>query len=576
MCGIVGFIDKSGKYTDEYREAIVRKMLLKIRHRGGEAEGVEIRDNVTIGHTRLSIVDRTLRANQPFKDSNSILAYNGEIYNHEVLRKKYCKNKTFNSHSDTATLFELLKQFPIEKVLSVIQGMYAFSFLNVRSKELILALDKFSIKPLYYIDNQSYFAWASEVKAFSELPDFRFGLNEECLGEYLIFRHIASESTLFENVRKMLPGEYLTYSFKSNIYFKTIHYQPFVASKLSKQSLRKTLATSVERQLMSDAPIGIQLSGGLDSSLVTLWAQKSSKLRLHTFSIGLSNPKWNEFHYSNAVAKRLGTFHHRFTFSQRDFVSLLPKLTYHLDEPIVHPNTIPMYILARKARKFVKVLLTGEGADEVFHGYRRYSQKKIASNREILFSNAFIQPDLAVKILKPKQKMIFQKRRLVLNQASRLSNIDKIKFYDISTYLPHVLLRQDKAGMAANIENRVPFLYEPVVNLGLHPTIEIGKLGTKTEIKKIALKYFPQDFVLREKCGFGLPISGWLKDKDCLLPYLESLKGHQLIKKYFHRAAIVRLVREHLNEKHDHSSLLFTILALAVWYDTFLISPKQH
>lgn len=569
MCGISGFIDKKGKLGQSERKLVVRNMLHLMSHRGGNAMGIKIHNNITIGHTRLSIVDSNPRANQPFVDIDSILSFNGEIYNHSELRNQYCKRKLI-SHSDTTTLFELLRLLPLKKVLTLIQGMYAFSYFDKEKDTLTLALDKFSIKPLYYIDTPDYFAWASEIKAFKALPQFTFQFNAGCLEEYLVFRYVVGEKTLFKNIYKMCAGEYITYSLKNGLFKKQQYYKLEKSVKTGNKFPEKILKESVRAHLMSDAPVGVQLSGGIDSSLVALFAKQFSKNRLHTFSIGLKDRQWNEFQYSDLVAKLLKTIHHKIIFSKRDFVRLFSKLTYHLDEPIVHSNTIPMYILAKKARKYTKVLLTGEGADEIFYGYNRYFESRLSSDNDIYISNSFSNPKLVSKIIKSK-KLIPREREKILRVSCPSKKIDsRVSYYDMYTYLPHVLLRQDKAGMAGNIENRVPFLYEPVVERALNLKTRTGVFGGKTPLKEIAIKYFSKEFVLRKKCGFGLPISDWLKDKDALLPHLSVLRKHHLINKYFVKSEVEKLIREHIEGKKDNSTILFSMISLVVWCDVFI------
>ena len=574
MCGIVGFIDKKDRFNQGEQEKLVKEMLRLIKHRGGEAEGIVTNKNITIGHTRLSIVDASPQANQPFTDSNSTLSFNGEIYNHVKLRKIYCAKEKIKSSSDTATLFELLKLFSIKKVLGLINGMYAFCFLNIKEQKLFLALDKMAIKPLYYIDSPEYFAWSSEIKAFKSLPEFKFEFNDECLKEYMTFRYIVGEKTLFKNVYKMLAGEYLAYSVKKHSFKKTQYCQ--LDKTEPKESLEKIIRKSVGSHLMGDNPVGIQLSGGVDSSLIALFAKNFSTCKLHSFSVGLKDKRWNEFSYSDLAANIVGTIHHKIIFSKSDFARLFPKLTYYFDEPVVHPNSIPMYLLAKQARKYTKVLLTGEGADELFYGYNRYFSGNFKNDTDILLSNSFNSPDTIKRIIKDRGREIYSERKNILSRAKGLNKIDKMSFYDIYTYLPHVLLRQDKAGMMANIENRVPFLYEPVIAHALNLKTKVGQFGGKTTLKKISLKYFPAELVLRKKCGFGLPISEWLKDKKCLLPYLDKLMDHPLIDKYFIKKELSIFIKDHLEGFCDHSSLLFSMISLTMWYDIFIGKPDTY
>jgi len=568
MCGIAGFVDKKGGFPRKGREKIVGTMLKFMRHRGGDAVGVVSHDAITVGHTRLSILDNGLQANQPLVGSDSLLSFNGEIYNHTTLRNKYCKRR-LASYSDTATLFELLNIWPMAKVLNRIKGMYAFSHVDKKHSRLTLALDKFAIKPIYYVETEDYFAWASEAKAFKVLPGFSFQFDETCLKEYLIFRYVMGQRTLFKDVRKLCAGECLTLSLKNLSLKKRRYYELKGRLSTKKKFSESILKSTLRAQLMSDIPVGIQLSGGLDSSLVALLAKGIMGGRPHTFSIGLEEESWNEFVYSDFIAEMLNTQHHKIVFSKSDYARLFHAITYHLDEPLVHPNTIPMYILGKEARKYTKVLLTGEGADEVFSGYNRYLKLKTYSNEEIYTSNAFSSEDDVSRILKDN-KPIGSQRRSVLNSLRNIASDKKTSLYDIQTYLPHVLLRQDKAGMAANIENRVPFLYEPMVESSFGVTTRSKALGGKAPLKKIALKYFPKEFVMRKKCGFGLPIADWLKDKSALQPHLVSLKRSPFIKKYFIKKEINKLIKEHLTNVKDYSSLLFTLVALLAWHDVFL------
>lgn len=569
MCGIAGFVGKNNKISKKDREFFVNKMLYLIKHRGGDAYNVKSFENITMGHTRLSIVDRSPLSNQPYStvDNSFMLSFNGEIYNFKELAKKYFNPLAIVSKSDTVILFELLRNFSIKSVLTKIEGMFAFSFFNNNRKVINLVLDRFAIKPLYYVDTPEFFAWASEIKAFKALPNFKFETNESVLGEFMVFRYVAGNSTLFKNVYRLQAGEHLTYDTIRNSILNTKKYYQLKKTNRTVSFSEKLISSTVKKHLIGDAEAGVQLSGGVDSSLVTFFTQKFSKKPIHTFSIGLKDKKWNEFYFSNKVAKKLGTQHHKITFSKKDFVRYLREVAYYLDEPLVHPNTIPMFILAKEARKYTKVLLTGEGADEVFLGYDRYLYKK-SSQDDLIFANAFNHEETVSRIFKKSISVINRKK--ILDGAKKLKLNDKLSFNDIYTYLPHVLLRQDKAGMAANVENRVPFLDRYVVEEGFNSTNKIGKFGGKNQIKKIALKYFSKDIVLRKKCGFGLPISDWLRDKDGLLSHLLRLKESQLIKNFFNIKEINIIIDDHLRQKKDNSSILFTLISLTIWHDIFI------
>lgn len=562
MCGISGFIDKKNLLSERDRNILVKKMLQKIRHRGSKKIKIKSAQNISVGHTRLVILDRA-RGVQPCQEGGQILAFNGEIYNHRQLRKRYLSEEGIDSYSDTATLFSLLKKYSFRKVLDSIEGMFAFSVWDGEKKNLMLALDRFAIKPLYYVNTPRFFAWASELKAFE--PIFKFKINEESLGEYLLFGHAVGNQTLFKNIFKLQAGECVTFSFTKNSLESEVYY--LLPKKESHRKFNEQmLALSVREHLMGDEEPGIQLSGGLDSSLVAYYAQKNTEKKLHTFSIGLRDKKWNEFEFSDRVAKTLGTAHHKIYFSPSDFKKLLKKVTYYLDEPIVHPNTVPMYILAMYARKFTKVLLTGEGADEVFCGYKRYFKKK---TKDILTSNTLLPKDSFLEIF--KKDITLNRRSNFIQSLKKLSGQNRISLYDLYTYLPHVLLRQDRAGMGANIENRVPFLKTDIVESGINLKHRFDENGGKIHLKKIAAQYFDKDLVLRKKCGFGLPISEWLKDKRVLLDLVIDLPNKPAIIKYFHIGRLKQLIKEHTLSKKDHSALLFRLIGFYVWYDNFIL-----
>lgn len=577
MCGIVGFIDKKLSFKKQQQLKIVENMLDLIKHRGGDSCGAYNKNSVTTGHTRLSIVDTSPKATQPLFDPISVLSLNGEIYNHLKLRTLLLSDIKMHSHSDTHTLFGLLKKLPIHKVLNLIQGMYAFSYFDTNRNQLALAIDKFSIKPLYYVDTPDYFAWASEMKAFKALPNFNFEFEDSSLVEYLNFRYIYGKKTLIKKVFKLCAGEYLIFDLNRRKKITRTYYKLFRHITTNQKFSVDHLNNSVKDNLMGDVSPGVQLSGGLDSSLITYFVNKNSKHKPHTFSIGLKETAWNEFLYSNTISHDLKTKHHKILFSKYDFKNFFEKITYHLDEPIVHPNTIPIYLLAKKARKYSKVLLTGEGADEVFLGYRRFFLKNYKNDEDFLMSNSFNSIEIVKKIIKNKNKILFPKRMSLLKKIKNIDLKHKISLYDMHTYLPHVLLRQDKAGMSANIENRVPFLYEPIVESMFNTNIETKKFGAKTILKKIALNFFKKEIVLRNKCGFGLPIHEWLRDEKVLLPYLDRIKNHPLVMKYFISKTVDIYISEHKNKISDHSSILFTIICLTTWYDIFILNqlPKN-
>lgn len=572
MCGIIGFIDKKDKLTSEERSVIANKMLASIEYRGRDSSNLYSDGEIIMGHNRLAIIDVSDKASQPFisHDRNLIITYNGEIFNHLELRN-LIKNKNYISGSDTETFLNLYSEYK-EKGFQMIRGMFSVVFHDVPNKQVILANDLYGIKPLYYLDSPDYFAWSSEIKTFEFLPGFNFTLNQSRLFEYGLFRTTVGPETLFSNVKRLMPGEIIDFDIRS---------MSFVSKKynyLNEQvtnNIEECLRLSVNEHLLSDVPVGLQLSGGVDSSLISLLATQSTKQnKIHSFSIGLDDSNWNEFEYSRFVSNQIKSIHHEITFSQKDFCEFLPIATYHLDEPINYPNTIPMMILAREAKKYVTVLLSGEGADEIFGGYNRYKKlyKEDLNEADLVLSNSFVlESDLRNTFIFSSE-VNTEDRHKIAREISNHGTCRKLSEYDIRTFLPSLLLRQDKVGMAYNLENRFPFLDPRLVMLGLNlPSQDkFDSNNTKILLKKIALKYFPEKFVNRRKCGFGLPITEWFKDSTGFGKYLTMFTEPKNKRGYLNYLNIKALINQHLSGERDNSEILWILVSLEVWVRIFI------
>jgi asparagine synthase (glutamine-hydrolysing) len=572
MCGIIGFIDKKDKLTSEERSAIANKMLASIEYRGRDSSNLYSDGKIIMGHNRLTIIDVSDKASQPFisHDRSLVITYNGEIFNHLELRD-LTKNKNYISGSDTETFLNLYSEYK-EKGFQMIRGMFSVVFHDVPNKQVILANDLYGIKPLYYLDSPDYFAWSSEIKTFEFLPGFNFTLNQSRLFEYGLFRTTVGPDTLFSNVKRLMPGEIIYFDIRS---------MSFVSKKynyLNQQvtnNIEECLRLSVNEHLLSDVPVGLQLSGGVDSSLISLLATQSTRQnKIHSFSIGLDDSNWNEFEYSRFVSNQIKSIHHEITFSQKDFCEIFPIATYHLDEPINYPNTIPMMILAREAKKYVTVFLSGEGADEVFGGYNRYKKlyKEELNIADLVLSNSFVSESDLRNVFIFSSEANIENRHEIASQVSNYDTCRKLSEYDIKTFLPSLLLRQDKVGMACNLENRFPFLDPRLVMLGLNLLSQdkFDSNNTKILLKKIALKYFPEKFVNRRKCGFGLPINEWLKDSKGLGKYLTMFTEPKNKRIYLNYNNIRILINQHLSGERDNSELLWILVSLEMWMRIFI------
>jgi len=554
-------------------------MIKSINHRGKDGAGFFCDGPIALVHARLSILDLSKKADQPYHSEKKDIAltYNGEIYNYQKINKQLQNNFIFRSSGDTETLLRSYQSWGMN-MLSRFKGMWAFGIYDKPKKLLRLAVDRFGIKPLYYIDTDDYFAFSSEIKAFFCLSNFEPKLEKKNLGEYYIYRSIASNQTLFKEVKKMLPGTLLDYDIR-NKKAKIKQYYKIKKITLSKNNsnikkeLVKRINCSIKEHLVSDAPIGLQLSGGLDSSLIASLAVKIKKNNFHSFSIGIKRPGWNEFKYSRLVAKKLKTIHHEIYFTEEDFCSRLPKLTYQMDEPINHLHSVPMNILSECARKHVKVLLSGEGADELFFGYTRY--KKLFGNglsdKKIIQSSQFVDKKIVKKITNIDTELINLFRKKVVKNIN--NPYDKLFKLDTLTYLLPLLIRQDKMGMAANIENRVPFLDHEIAEFAYSVPLKnkLSKNNAKIILKESAKDFLPVSIINRKKVGFGLPQSDWLRHKNGLGAYLEFFMNPEFQKRDFlNYPAVKKIINDHLEKKSDHGQILWILIALEIWLQIFI------
>lgn len=577
MCGITGFIDKKNKFSVKQKISIIGSMLDSIEHRGRDSRGFCIENGFVIGHYRLSILDTSSAGNQPFFSPNKdvVLSYNGEIYNFLEINEALKKDFKFKSVCDTETLLHAYEKWGIA-ALSRLSGMFAFALHDKNIGKFFLAVDRFGIKPLYYLDNEDFLIFSSEIKAILKFPEIKIEINSGVIAEQLLFRSISGSETLIKSIKKLEPAHYLELNIKTQKSKEKKYY------RIRKQSINEgdikkdicnLLVKSIGDHLIADVPVGLQLSGGVDSSLVAALATQIKKENFHTFSIGLKRAGWNEFKYSRLVAKKFNTKHHELYFNEDDFCRLLPILTYHLDEPINHPHSIPMYILSRYARNKVKVLISGEGADEVFFGYKRYlsliKDRKLNEDK-IIRSNQFLNNSEAEGVFLGEFKRVYKNRKKIISKHINL--FDKLFNYDMATYLPPLLLRQDKMGMAANIENRVPFLDKKIVEYGYSLPIKykLTKKETKVILKKFAEQFLPRELIYRPKVGFGLPISSWLKNNSGLGRYLDIFLKPIVSRSFLNYNYINKAISDHKSGKKDNGQLLWILISLEIWMQIFI------
>ncbi len=577
-----------------------------LSHRGpddrGAAEGV----GWALGHRRLSIVDLSERARQPFSDEKGRchLVCNGEIYNHATLRRDLAsQGHVFRSDSDSEILVHLLESGCTR--VSDLNGMFAFAFLDEAARKLILCRDRLGIKPLYYYQWHGGIAFASESKAFRVLPQWRARLNEEVLGEHLRYRFVAGEQTLFREVKAVPPAGLISVDLDSldirqETYWSVERRDDGHAADVNVR-LRHLLEQSVNDRLMSDVPLGTQLSGGLDSSLVTALAVAAGHSNFHTFSICFDEGD-SEEKQALRVASKLGTRHHPIRYSERDFLQDLVWAGYYNDDPINHANSLPMLKLCREAKKEVTVLLTGEGADELFGGYswhRRmakletlwpllrwgglrgsasYCDSSTRAGRLLQFAGmprelAAVKASqwvssAALKEIGYSDGWKEERRRANLGAVDTSHLFAAVLDVDRQAYLTSVLQRQDRMSMAAAIESRVPFLDHRVVefSMGLERAAMLQKSEGKAVVRAVAADLLPSTTIAQPKIGFRVPLTRWFsKDKGlgALLRWVHDDRAGD--RGIWRPDWAARVVERHKAGKEDHTDLLWVLLTFELW-----------
>ena len=582
MCGIAGYINTDLQPVGD--TSCIIPMLKAQKHRGPDDSGIKafslssgqsLDVNVNepssvgrsfegiLGFNRLSILDLSSNGHQPMSspDNKVILTLNGEIYNafdytHELEQWGY----RFKSTSDTEVVLALYLKYGFEGMLARLNGMFAIVIADLGKKELYVTRDRFGIKPMYYILSDKLFAFSSELKSFMYLDGFNFELVEEQIDEYLLFRNNIS-GTLFRGIELIEPGQYLVYRHgrkpEARYFFDVESYtrKVDISGDMTTygERLEEWLGKSVKGQLMSDVRLGCQLSGGIDSSLVTWLANRSTKGKnFEAVSIVFNDTRFSEEKYIDFVTENLGIPSHKFLLDSDYYIDNFEKATWHLESPINHPNTIGIYKLSQKAKDHVTVLLSGEGADEIFGGYTRFydigypfrfrklfneARKNIKQpagmagyfdkESRAVMATAFMTPGMAGSLREGFNAASATMNRRSLYKTLSGSLFDRQVKYELKTYLPDLLIRQDKMSMAHSIENRVPFLDNELVEnsftipekfLLLRKSQE-GKNTEKYLLKMMTAGKFGNDFAFRNKMGFGIPLREFFLNRkftECL------------------------------------------------------------
>jgi len=624
MCGIAGILNFSSDHAvDETR---LRRMRDALRHRGPDGEGLFIEGSVGLGHRRLAIVDLA-SGGQPManEDGTVLVVCNGEIYNHPDLRPALeARGHRYRTRSDTETILHLYEEDG-ERCVERLRGMFAFALWDRRRRRLLLARDRLGIKPLYYARTGKGLLFASEIKAILEAAPFPAELNDAVLPEFLASRFVSGGETFFKGVSKVLPGRTLTWSLDEGLrerrYWSLPVEDPAPRAGLADAAadLRDRLRDVVRLHLMSDVPVGIFLSGGLDSSglLALMSTQASAPVR--SFSVGFSEVEANELPYARLAAESAGAEHRDISVSARQFFAALPRLVWHEDEPIAFPSSVPLYFVSRLAAEHVKVVLTGEGADELFLGYNRYrvaawNERLAAAWAAVLPGGARAAIGRGVWSLPPSIRRYAGRTFLALPRGARSHVCENFAVFpeavqnrlfpdadrsgkrdpyaailplyerapgdlparmahvDLQTYLVELLMKQDQMSMAASIESRVPFLdHELVEHVAALPrNLKLRGLKTKAILREALRDLVPRPILTRRKMGFPVPMGGWLRGP--FRPLLQEfvLGDRALQRGRFDPAFLRRLVAEHEAGTTNHGDRLWLLLNLEIWQRIFV------
>ena len=623
MCGICG-IFHSERAQRVSRETLVG-MNRQIVHRGPDDDGFFVEENVGLAMRRLSIID-IQTGHQPLsnEDESIWVVFNGEIYNHQDLRKVLeSRGHRYRTRSDTETIVHLYEEFG-KGCVEHLRGMFAFAIWDRSKRSLFLARDRLGIKPLYYRYHGNTLLFGSEIKTILAYPGVKREFNRGMLAEYLAFGYLAGPESMYAGIRKLMPGNILTVDERGN--FETAPYWDLnIKADDGGQSrqfyvnhYREKLEECVSTHLMSDVPLGVFLSGGLDSSAVAALTTRIRKEPIETFAVGYGEESFSELPYARTVAKHLKSKHHEVRLSRDEFFQTLPRLIWHEDEPIVWPSSVALYFVARLARERVTVVLTGEGSDETLGGYTRYAWTLLNSRMDSVYRK--VTPAALRRMLrkgidslpfsaasKRKLEHTFLMRdgaswpsfyfdnfysafsaaeqdELLTAEAKQMAGdtyagsmkywnqssgdlLHRLLHTDIKTYLVELLMKQDQMSMAASIESRVPFLDHELVEFTarIPAKYAISGMAGKCILKAAVEDLLPRSIVYRQKMGFPTPWAYWLSGSS--MDTVRSLltEPRTLERGLFRPEALTRLFAEHAAGHRDHGNRIWRLLNLELW-----------
>lgn len=617
MCGFVGFFD-----NNENKEVILDKMMDRIIHRGPDMGGKFYNDNAALGFRRLSILDLSEAGCQPLysEDKNLVLVFNGEIYNYlDIKEDLIAKGYKFNSNTDSEVLIHGYAEYG-EKLVDKLRGMFAFCIWDKAEKKAFGARDHFGIKPYYFYEyeqnGKKSMMIASEIKSFLDHPNFVKEVNEKALKPYMTFQYSSQpDETFFKGVQRLRPGHFFTYQDGKmdikkywDINFDDKHNT--VEENIAK--IEEVVEESVRVHNHADVPIGSFLSGGVDSSYITACLMPDK-----TFSIGFEQEKFDESNLAAELSQILGIENVRETITGDDCLGKLSDIQYHMDEPQSNPSTLPLYFLSKLARDHgVTVVLSGEGADEIFGGYEWYDldegQKKLKKLPSFMLKGAasiakhlpqfhgkttllragrpveetfigeavIFDEEEAKDILKPgyqNSRTIREITQPVYDMVKGKDDVTKKQMIDIKLFMEgDILQKADKMSMAHSLELRVPFLDKEVMKIGeeIGSDQKISNGTTKYILRKAAEKKLPEDWYKRKKKGFPVPIKLWFREEKHY-NYVKEYFNADFVDQFFDKQKINQLLDDHYNDVTNNARKIYTILVFLVWYKRYFVDEAN-
>jgi asparagine synthase (glutamine-hydrolysing) len=629
MCGIAG-VYQYASYRPVEKETLL-DMLSVIRHRGPDDEGVYLQNNIAMGMRRLSIIDLA-GGTQPIsnEDKSVVLVFNGEIYNYLELRDRLrARGHQLTTSSDTEVIVHLYEEMG-EDCVRELRGMFAFAIWDAARQRLFLARDRLGIKPLYYMKHRGRLIFASEIKAILQHPEVNAGLDPEALSHFLSLKYVPAPQTMFAGIHALEPGHTIICDqqhLSIRPYWK-LSFAPGQNHRVTEadctEQLDALLRECVKLHLVSDVPFGAFLSGGVDSSTVVALMSQLLDTPVKTFSVGFGGEgeAYSELPYARLVAKRYETEHHEILVGPEDFTNLAEKVIWHLDQPIADNACLANYMVSELAARHVKMVLTGEGGDELFAGYARYAGETLSPwfrfmpkqarslalglgqhlpglRRQKLALYALCQPnevsrftnwfplfnrDMRTELLSDGFKRELPPATPETIFARHLADTDatdplsRMLYVDTKLWLPDDLLaRGDKMSMAASLEARVPLLDHKLVEFAasLPPHMKLRGLARKYLLKKVARRWLPSQVVDRKKQGFPMPFSVWFRGR--VRPFVRDLLSPGTIQRrgYFNAGYVQKLLDQHEAGTADHGALLWGLLSVELWHRIFLDSSRR-